>query len=174
MFCKIKINRYFATFMNDNNVIMIFNIGWIPALNQLLCKILFSDKLMISSSLVVWYSEVKACYFVAHLAANWRRSSCRGAARRRWRRGGGSEGGQKQGASSSSWGKSEGNLKTKSIEGAACLFVVWIALQYCPNIHELGDGNAIFQAWLSIRLTVIAFTFLQYLIATNPFKFSED
>ena len=137
MFCKIMISRYFATFMNDNNATMIFNIGWIPALNQLLCKILFSDKLMISSSLVVWYSEVKACYFVAHLAANWRRSSCRGAARRRWRRGGGSEGGQKQGASSSSWGKSEGNLKTKSIEGAACLFVVWIALQYCPNIHEL-------------------------------------
>ena len=37
MFCKIKISRYFDTFINDNIVILKFNMGQILAPNQLLC-----------------------------------------------------------------------------------------------------------------------------------------
>ena len=42
MFCKKKISRYFVTFINDNKVTKIFNMDGIC---ELLCKVLFSDKL---------------------------------------------------------------------------------------------------------------------------------
>ena len=29
MFCKMKMRRYFVTFINDSNITMIFNMGWI-------------------------------------------------------------------------------------------------------------------------------------------------
>ena len=50
MFCKIKISKYFVTFVYDNNVTMISNIGEIFGRNLLLCKmLLFSDKLKLNS-----------------------------------------------------------------------------------------------------------------------------
>ena len=49
MFCKIKISKYFVTFVYDNNVTMISNIGEIFGRNLLLCKMLFSDKLKLNS-----------------------------------------------------------------------------------------------------------------------------
>ena len=83
MFCKIKMSRYLVTFMNDNNVTMIFNIiDWILAPNQLLCWMLFSDKLMTTFSwwwilLLYCRALVELCYDHSEnstdLTAQWSR-----------------------------------------------------------------------------------------------------
>ena len=44
MFCKMQIGRYFVTFIIDNNVTVIFNMGSMFAPNQSLCEMQFSEK----------------------------------------------------------------------------------------------------------------------------------
>ena len=55
MFCKIKIIRYFVTFIIDNNIAMIFNMSWILASNWLLRQIQLCVKLMTSFS---WWCNI--------------------------------------------------------------------------------------------------------------------
>ena len=58
------INKYFVTFMNDNNATMIFLKGWILAPNQLLCQMLFSDTIItnlpVNGVLVELYYQICA------------------------------------------------------------------------------------------------------------------
>ena len=58
------INKYFVTFMNDNNITMIFLKGWILPPIQLLCQMLFSDTIItnlpVNGVLVELYYQICA------------------------------------------------------------------------------------------------------------------